>query len=441
MKKTLALLLCLGALLLAACGQAGGAEKSAAEKSAVEAAPVDSGTSVVLSEEGAQIRGGGVKAEGGTVTVGAVGEYRISGTLSDGQIIVDTGEDAMEVTLILEGVSVTNPQGPALWVKQAKKLTLQLADGSENLLVSGTEADLASYDDTRSGAALYAEDDLSVEGGGSLTVRGYLNNGVTCKDDVKIKGGSLDVLGANNGVRAAESVTVSGGQLRIVSGNDGLKTSSAEKAGKGFIEISGGSLSISSGGDAVAAITELRISGGELKAETRQDLVSTSSRKGLKAGTLVEISGGTLTISADEDGIHCDGSVRMSGGEASIVASTGIQAGVKDSGEGDILLSGGSLFVAAVKQGLKAEGSLAAGNELLALCGSEKQAEPLAGGQAWIRALVSGNAGDEVRVGASGASVTAPLKFRLLLLSSGELTQGEKTEVSVAGHSYQLTAR
>ena len=436
MKKTLMLLLCLGVLLLAACGQAGGAEKSAEE-----AAPADSGTSVVLTGDGAQIRGGGVKAEGGTVTVSAVGEYRISGTLSDGQIIVDTGEDAMEVTLILEGVSVTNPQGPALWVKQAKKVTLRLADGSENLLVSGTEADLASYDDTRSGAALYAEDDLSVEGGGSLTVRGYLNNGVTCKDDVKIKGGSLDVLGANNGVRASESVTVSGGELRIVSGNDGLKTSSAEKAGKGFIEISGGSLSISSGGDAVAAVTELRISGGELKAETRQDLVGTNSRKGLKAGTLVEISGGTLTISADEDGIHCDGSVRMSGGEASIVASTGIQAGVKDSGEGDILLSGGRLFVAAVKQGLKAEGSLAADNELLALCGSEKQAEPLAGSQAWIRALVSGNAGDEVRVGASGASVTAPLKFKLLLFSSAELTQGGKTEVSVAGHSYQLTAR
>ena len=226
--------------------------------------------------------------------MGAVGEYRISGTLSEGQIIVDTGEDAMEVTLILEGVSVTNPQGPALWVKQAKKVTLRLADGSENLLVSGTEADLAAYDDTRSGAALYAEDDLSVEGGGSLTIRGYLNNGVTCKDDVKIKGGTLDVLGANNGVRASESVTVSGGALRIVSGNDGLKTSSAEKAGKGFIEISGGSLSISSGGDAVAAVTELRVSGGALKAETRQDLVGTNSRKGLKAGTLVEISGGTM---------------------------------------------------------------------------------------------------------------------------------------------------
>ena len=436
MKKTLTLLLCLSVLLLTACGQAGPSAKSAAE-----AASADSGTSVVLTGDGAQIHGGGVRAEGGTVTVGAVGEYRISGTLSEGQIIVDTGEDAMEVTLILEGVSVTNPQGPALWVKQAKKVTLRLADGSENLLVSGTEADLAAYDDTRSGAALYAEDDLSVEGGGSLTIRGYLNNGVTCKDDVKIKGGTLDVLGANNGVRASESVTVSGGALRIVSGNDGLKTSAAEKAGKGFIEISGGSLSISSGGDAVAAVTELRVSGGELKAETRQDLVGTNSRKGLKAGTLVEISGGTMTISADEDGIHCDGSVRMSGGEASIIASTGIQAGVRDSGEGDILLSGGSLFVAAVKQGLKAEGSIAAGNELLALCGSEKQAEPLAGAQAWIRALVSGNAGDEVIVGASGASVTAPLNFKLLLLSSAELTQGEKTEVSIAGHSYQLTAR
>ena len=416
MKKALILLLCLSVLLLAACGPEGGAAKSG-----TGSVSADEGASVVLSGDGVQIRGGGVKAEGGTVTVCAVGEYRISGTLDAGQIVVDTGEDAMEVTLILEGVSVTNPEGPALWIKQAKKVHLQLAEGSQNLLVSGTEADLASYDDMRSGAALFAEDDLTIEGGGSLAVRGYLNNGVTCKDDLKIKGGSIDVLGANNGVRASESVTVSGGALRIVSGNDGLKTSS--------------------GGDAVDAVTELRISGGELKTETRQDLVGTHSRKGLKAGTLVEISGGTLTVSADEDGVHCDGSVRMSGGEMSVVASTGIQAGVKDSGEGDIRLSGGSLFIAALKQGLKAEGGLVVNNELLALCGSEKQAEPGESAQGWIRALVSGNAGDEIRIGENGEGVTAPLKFRLLLLSSAELTQGEKTEISVAGHSYQLTAR
>lgn len=436
MKKALALLLTLSILLLAACGTAGSQAKGGAD-----AAPADEGASVVLTGDGAQIRGGGVRAEGGAVTVGAVGEYRISGTLNEGQIVVDTGEDAMEVTLIFEGVSVTNPDGPALWIKQAKKVRLQLADGSNNLLVSGTEEDLASYDDTRSGAAVFAEDDLIVEGGGGLTIRGYRNNGVTCKDDLEIRGGSLDVLGANNGMRAAESITVSGGELRLVSGNDGLKTSSAEKEGKGFIEVTGGSLSVSSGGDAVDAVTELRISGGEIFAETRQDLVSTHSRKGLKAAALVEISGGELTISADEDGIHCDGTVRMSGGEMSIIASTGIQAGIKGSGEGDILLSGGSLFVAAAKHGLKAEGSLFANNELLALCGSEKQAEPLEGGQAWIRALVNGSAGDELRIGPGTGSVTAPLKFRLLLISSSELTQGEKTEVSVAGHSYQLTAR
>ena len=436
MKKALILFLLLSVLLLAACGQEGGAAESGAEASSA-----DTAASVVLTGDGAQIRGGGVKAEGGTVTVGAVGEYRVSGTLGEGQIIVDTGEDAMEVTLIFDGVSVTNPDGPALWIKQAKKVKLLLSEGSENLLVSGTEADLAAFDDTRSGAALYAEDDLNIDGAGRLTVRGYRNNGITCKDDLKIKGGSLDVLGANPGVRASESVTVSGGELRILSGNDGLKTSSAAKEGKGFIEISGGSLSVSSGGDAVYAVTELRISGGEVKTETRQDLVGTHSRKGLKAGTLVEISGGTLSISADEDGIHCDGSVRMSGGTVSIVASTGIQAGIKGSGEGDILLSGGSLFAAALKQGLKAEGSLFANNELLALCGSDKQAEPREGGQAWIRALVNGSAGDEIRIGPGTGSVTAPLKFRLLLLSSAELTQGEKTEVSIAGHSYQLTAR
>lgn len=437
MKKTFLLTLSVCVLLLGACGTQNAAAPADDAAPAASSAEV----SIVLGGDGAEIRGGGARAEGSVVTVAAVGTYRLSGSLTEGQIVVDTGEDAMDVTLILDGVSVSNASGPALWIRQAKNVHLQLAEGSENLLVSGSEADLASFDETRSGAALFAEDDLILEGEGSLRILGYLNNGITCKDDLKIRGGSLDVLSANNGVRASESLTISGGSVSVRSGNDGLKTSSDKKADKGMIEISGGSITLSCAGDAIDAVTELHISGGEIRTETRQDLVVTGSCKGLKAASLVEISGGELALRADEDAIHCDGEVRMSGGEVRITAKTGIQAGLKGSGEGDILLSGGTLFVSAVKQGLKAEGAIFANNELLVLCSSDKQAEPHEGGQSWIYAAVSGSAGDEVRVGVGMEGYTAPLSFKHLLISSAELRKGEQVSVSVAGRSYSLTAR
>lgn len=433
MKKILCLVL-IACLLLAGCGT------TKSEPAASGASGTEKAVAIVLKGDSAEIRGGGAKAEGNTVTVGAVGEYRLSGELN-GQIVVDTGEDAVDVTLILDGAQITNPEGPAIWVKQAKNVHVQLAAGSENLLVSGTEADLASYDDTRSGAALFSEDDLILEGEGSLTVHGYLNNGVTCKDDLKILGGALEVLSANNGIRASESITVSGGSIAVLSGNDGLKTSSDAKEGKGYIEISGGTIAVQSGGDAVTAMTELRISGGTIRTASRQDRITTGSRKGLKAGQLLDISGGVLEITADEDGLHCDGEVRMSGGDVRILATTGIQAGVRDSGEGDILLSGGTLFIAAVKQALKAEGNLFCNNELLALCGSDKQADPHEGGQAWLRVSVDGSQGDEVRIGMGTETQTAPLSFRILLYSSASLQQGDSVSLSVGSRDYTAAAR
>ena len=211
--------------------------------------------------------------------------------------------------------------------------------------------------------------------------------------------------------------------------------------GKGYIEISGGTIAVQSGGDAVDAVTKLRISGGTVSTASRQDRITIGSRKGLKAGQLLDVSGGVLEITADEDGLHCDGEVRMSGGEVRILATTGVQAGVRDSGEGDILLSGGKLFIAAVKQALKAEGNLFCSNELLALCGSDKQADPHEGGQAWLRVSVDGSQGDEVRIGMGTETQTAPLSFRILLYSSASLQQGDSVSLSVGSRDYTAAAR
>ena len=435
-KALLALCLCL-ALLLCACGR----QESAPAAEDSEGYQKKDGVMITLKGDAAEVQGGGAMAIGSVVTIGAVGEYWISGTLDDGQIVVDTGDDAVNVTLILDGAQITNKSGPAIWVRQAKNVHLVLS-GDRNSLTSGVESDLAGYDETRSGAAIYSEDDLKIEGGGRLNVYGYLNNGIGCKDDLKIESGDITVIAANNGLRASESIKVEGGTLAVRSGNDGLKTSSADKEGKGFIEITGGSVSVASSGDAISAVTELRVTGGTIHTETRQDRIADGSCKGLKAGTLIDLSGGTLDVHADEDGLRCDGEVRVSGGDTLIVATTGVQSGVKDSGVGDIRLTGGKLVISAAKQALKAEGAISAGCELLALCGSDKQAAPASGGQAYLLGAVEGRAGEAVLFDFMAQPYSPPQGFKLILCSSSALESGRQYELLVAGErSFTLTAR
>ena len=254
MKKLLSLaLLCALLFSLAACadpviGGAPAEEPLAADPDSVPEAVIE------LNVDSVSCRTKGVAVDGSVVTIGAPGSYTLRGTLSDGRVIVDLKENPGKVSLYLDGVDITCLNDSAIWLVQAKELNLVLVAGSKNTVTSGTAADLAAYDESRQGAAIFAEDDLDIQGEGSLTVLGYLNNGVTCKDDIKIKGGSLTVLAANNGLRASESVTVTGGTVDIEAGNDGIKTSSAKKADKGFIQIEDGALTVVSVGEAYTAL-------------------------------------------------------------------------------------------------------------------------------------------------------------------------------------------
>lgn len=266
MKKILSVLLILACLLaLSACGgdsPAAPAVSEQAEAAPETAAPADSGTVITLTGGGAEIAGGGARVQGGTVTISAVGTYTLSGKLDEGQIIVDTGDDAMDVTLVLDGASISNSAGPAIQILQAKNLRLQLR--GENRLQSGVRTDMASFDGTASGAALFSEDDLDIEGEGSLEILGYLNNGITCKDDLDINSGTITVTAANNGIRGSESVEIKGGTVTVSCGNDGVKASSAKKEGKGYVEVKGGTLNIVSDGDGISAASDLSISGGSV---------------------------------------------------------------------------------------------------------------------------------------------------------------------------------
>lgn len=422
MKKLLLLAVLCALLLLSACSS------NTAEPAAPTAEP-DPTVRITLADGTATASGGGARVDGNIITIASGGEYVLSGTLDDGQIVIDTGDEAMNVYLTLDVASVTNRTGAALWVKQAKNVHLILAAGAKNLFVSGTEADLAAFDGTQTGAAVFAEDDLTIEGEGELEVRGYINNGIACKDDLKLKSGSVQILAAGNGFRGSESVEIKGGELSIVAGNDGVKSSSAAKEGKGYIEISGGTVMVEAQGDGIAAETVLTVSGGTVTVEAQGDGEGQSSHA-LKARTSVEISEGMLSVTSVEDAISCDGSVLISGGVLSIsTKGDGVQAGEKGSGVGDITISGGKLSIHAMRRGLNARGSFVIdGGTVLAYIGSTKQTAP-GGSAACLFTAFPGAAGERLLLNGEELVPESERAFQMVLYS-GTLEHGASYQLS-----------
>ena len=375
MKKLSVIILCLALCLGALCGCSDVVIGPAPTASASDTPAPDligsvqdngpKGAEITLEGSSARVHGSGVSVSGSTVTIASPGSYTVSGTLDDGCIIVDTGEVKGDVTLTLKGASVTCLGGPAIHVIEAKNFDLVLENGTENLLVSGSPDTIPA--EKQNGAALFCEDDLDILGGGALTIFGYLNNGITCKDDLDIKDGTITVTAVYNGVKGSESVEIYGGSLCVRAGNDGVKATSAKKEGKGFVSIEGGTLDITAAGDGISAETALTISGGEIRVVTTGG-ESEGSCKAIKAKTVLTVSGGTLTLESEDHALHSAGDLELSGGTLSILS----HAGKGVSAHGTLTLSGSTVDLTSSDDGFEAEQAVViSGGELRLLAGGD----------------------------------------------------------------------
>ena len=351
--------------------------------------------SITLSPDGSTSTDASVLIDGQTVTITQEGTYQIAGTLDDGALIVESGENA-KITLVLGGVSIKNTTGAAIQIGTADDVTIELAEGTTNVLQSGEEVDIAAATENEeaSGGALQSKADLKIKGKGSLTVLGYLNNGIHCTKDLKIKNGNISVTALGHGIKGKKSVTVSGGTVTVTSGKDGITSDETENEEKGFVTIEGGEIIITSTGDGVSAETTLTVTdgvisiisgGGSANAQQKTDNMrgwwdfdnsasddDSASCKGLKAGKALVISGGSITIDAQDDALHTDGDMTISGGEC--ILSTGDDGAhaelsltvldgkitVLTSYEGleanQITLAGGDLDITASDDGINANG-------------------------------------------------------------------------------------
>lgn len=299
---------------------------------------------ITLSPDGSTSTDASVLIDGQNVTITQAGTYQIAGTLDDGALIVESGENA-KITLVLGGVSIKNSTGAAIQIATADDVTIELAEGTTNVLQSGEKVDIATATESEeaSGGALQSKADLKIKGKGSLTVLGYLNNGIHCTKDLKIKNGNISVTALRHGIKGKNSVTVSGGMVTVTSGKDGITSDETENEEKGFVTVEDGEIIITSAGDGVSAETTLTVTGGVISiisgggsanAQQKTDNMhdwwdfdnsasddDSVSCKGLKAGKAMMISGGSITIDAQDDALHTDGDMTISGGEC--ILSTG----------------------------------------------------------------------------------------------------------------------
>jgi hypothetical protein len=313
------------------------------------------------------VEGEGATVNGNSVSVTAAGTYQISGTLNDGQIIVDTA-DAENVTLILAGVDITSQSSAPIYVANAEKVIVTLAAGSENIVTDG-DTYLALDEGGEPNAAIFSKDDLTINGEGALTVNANYNNGIASKDDLKITGGTITVNAVNDGIKGRDSLAVKDGLITVVAGADGLQSNNDEDPEEGYVVIEGGTISINAGLDGVQAETSLLVSGGTLNITTGGGSVSGASGggfggrgmegnanqteesvKGLKAGEDLTITGGAITISALDDALHSNATLTINGGDIEVATGDdGVHA------DTSLTINGGTLYVSESYEGLESQ--------------------------------------------------------------------------------------
>ena len=248
----------------------------------------DSAVNITLEGSTASSDGSGVNIDGGTITISAEGTYIFSGSLSTGQIVVDTNEE--KVQIVLDNVSITSPSSAAIYVKNAGKVFITLADGSENTLA--TDGEYIAIDENNIDGVIFSKTDMAMNGTGSLSITSAYGNGIVCKDDLKITSGTYYIEAAGHGIDVNDSVRIADGTFVISASTDGIHAANKEEDKEGYIYISKGSFEITAGSDGMDATYVIQIEGGTFEINAKGG--SVYGADSLKADEDVIITGGTF---------------------------------------------------------------------------------------------------------------------------------------------------
>ena len=346
---------------------------------------------VTLSDDGITGETDGVAINGQTVTITAEGTYIFSGTLSEGQIVVDA--DKAKVQIVFDNVDITCASSAAVYVKNAEKVFVTLAEGSQNTLRNTDE--YVAIDDNNIDAVIFAKSDLTLNGTGSLTIVSAEGHGIVSKDDLKITGGTYDITAAGHALSGKDSVRIADGTFILTAEKDGIHAENADDEEKGYIYIADGDFTITSDGDGMDASNIVQIEDGtfditagggaansqkthesdmpgggmsqnierpdgesmpqmgekpdgeNMPQDTTTDESGTST-KGIKAGGGMYLNGGTYQINSADDSIHSNANIMIADGTYTLATGDdGVHA------DDALTVNGGTITVTESYEGLE----------------------------------------------------------------------------------------
>lgn len=201
----------------------------------------------------------GVSISGNIITITKEGTYVLSGALSEGQIIVDA--DSAKVQIVLDNADITCASSAAIYVKNADKTFITLAEGSENILMNTAEYE--AIDDNNIDAVIFSKDDLTLNGKGTLTINSEYGHGIVSKDDLKLVSGTCNITAKKHALSGKDSVRIAAGTYNLTSGKDGIHSENADDDEKGFVYIASGDFTIESTGDGIDASYVVQIDDGD----------------------------------------------------------------------------------------------------------------------------------------------------------------------------------
>ena len=448
----------------------------------------ENSTVIKLSDDSTTCDSDAVQISGNTVTIIDEGTYILSGTLTDGMVIVDA-EDTDKVQLVLDGVDITSAESAAIYVREADKVFITTASDSQNTLTNG--GTYTAIDDNNIDAAIFSKSDLTLNGAGSLTITAKAGHGVVSKDDLVLTSRTYQIDAASHGLSGKDSVRIAGGSYTIVSGKDGIHAENADDTSLGFVYLADGTFDITSDGDGISAGNWLQADGGvytvkagggsenvqksdgewqfgpgqqtESTDTTEEDTVSMKAIKAageliLKGGKYsldsaddtihsnanITISDGEFTLASGDDGIHADSATTISGGTIDITESyEGIEGLSIDITGGETYVSGptndgnsaldyngtgtvtGGIFIAAGSSGMAENfGDSSTQGVMMVTVNSQAAGSAVS---------LSDSSGNEL------VSWTPEKEYTSVIISCPEITTGQEYTLTTGSDTTQIT--
>jgi len=257
-------------------------------------------------DDGVTITGEGAIVSDGVITISKGGEYIFTGTLADGMIYVDTEDD---VKITLNGVSITNNDGPAIYGAASSSIYVNTQKDTQNVLTDGSDYQTDEDGKSIGKGTIFSKDRLIFTGEGSLQVTGNYKHAICSKEMIYVENGTIDIVSAvKDGFHANDGICIDDGTITVETANDALES-------EGAFEVNGGKITTTSDDKGLETLGNLTINDGTIEI--------ISCEEGLEGKNAIIINGGKIEITANDDGVNAGNELQVNGGKIFADVSSG----------------------------------------------------------------------------------------------------------------------